>query len=420
MFTESGDGVEVTPPQGGVAWRVGRFLDSHPADPLTVIVRSLTIKGLAWLEPRCRDRPVCVVIGRWRPSQFSKAAAADRTRAVALLSRTNVVIRAWDPEREPPVLVNARAWVAHTEDGPSVLLCSADLTYKGLHANWEVAASVADGDRRQVADQIAAIAAQAEDCKDALLPLVAGVDYRQGGTGPPAASPATSGTPTRPAEGAAERIEAFLDAYPRRSVTVAVGYASVSGLVWLSERVADRPVMVVIGNAQHRRFRNADAGDRVAALAFLRRPDVQVRNWYRKHSNPSEAHLKAWIVDGAPPAVLTGSANLTSAGLFNNREVMAEIHGPDSETAIATVADLIADAWDYKHKLIDVIDQPRAEQDTTEQSSRPVSTRPDNMGQGPQQPRPAGGNKSQRRGCLLTLVIYTALLAATLLAVAAT
>ena len=99
---------------------------------------------------------------------------------------------------------------------------------------------------------------------------------------------------------------------------------------------------------------------------------------------------------------------------------MAEIHGPDSETAIATVADLIADAWDYKHKLIDVIDQPRAEQDTTEQSSRPVSTRPDNMGQGPQQPRPAGGNKSQRRGCLLTLVIYTALLAATLLAVAAT
>ena len=419
MFTESGDGVEVTPPQRGVAWRVGRFLDSHPSDPLTISVRSLTIKGLAWLEPRCRDRPVRIVIGRWRPPQFSKAAAADRTKAVALLSRTDVVIRAWDPEREPPVLVNARAWVAHTEDGPSVLLCSADLTYKGLHANWEVAASVADGDRRQVADQIAAIAAQAEDCKDALLPLVAGVDYRQGGTGPPVARPTTSGTPTRPAGGVAERIEAFLDAYPRRSVTVAVGYASVSGLVWLSERVADRPVMVVIGNAQHRRFRNADAGDRVAALAFLRRPDVQVRNWYRRHGNPAEAHLKAWIVDGAPPTVLTGSANLTSAGLFNNREVMAEIHGPDSETVIATVSDLVADAWDYKHKLIEVIDQPRAEhEDTTEQSSRPVSTRPDSMG--PQQPRPTGGNKGQRRGCLLTLVVYTALLAGTLLAVAVT
>ena len=241
MFTERSDGVEVTPPQRGVAWRVGRFLDSHPADPLTIIVRSLTIKGLAWLGPQCRDRPVRIVIGRWRPPQFSKAAAADRTKAVALLSRTDVVIRAWDPEREPPVLVNARAWVAHTEDGPSVLLCSADLTYKGLHANWEVAASVADGDRRQVADQIAAIATQAEDCKDTLLPLVAGVDYRQGGTGPPAARPTTSGTPTRPAGGVAERIEAFLDAYPRRSVTVAVGYASVSGLVWLSERVARPP-----------------------------------------------------------------------------------------------------------------------------------------------------------------------------------
>ena len=164
---------------------------------------------------------------------------------------------------------------------------------------------------------------------------------------------------------------------------------------------------------------NADAGDRVAALAFLRRPDVQVRNWYRRHGNPAEAHLKAWIVDGAPPTVLTGSANLTSAGLFNNREVMAEIHGPDSETVIATVGDLVADAWDYKHKLIEVIDQPRAEhEDNIEQSSGPVSTRPDSMG--PQQPRPAGGNIGQRRGCLLSLVVYTALLAGTLLAVVAT
>ena len=87
--------------------------------------------------------------------------------------------------------------------------------------------------------------------------------------------------------------------------------------------------MVVIGNAQHRWFRNADAGDHVAALAFPRRPDVQVRNWYRRHGTPTEAHLKAWIGEGASPPVLSGSANLTSAGLFNNREVMAEIHGPD-------------------------------------------------------------------------------------------
>ena len=420
MFTERDDGVEVTPPQSGVAWRIRRFLESHPADPLTVVVRSLTIKGLAWLEPRCRDRPVRIVIGRWRPSQFRRAAAADRTRAVALLSRTDVAVRAWDPEREPPVLVNARAWVAHTEDGPSVLLCSADLTDKGLHANWELAAAAADGDRRQVANQIEAIAAQAEDCKDTLLPLISGGNRRQGGDGPPAASPTTSGTPTRPAGGVAERIEAFLRAYPRRSVTVAVGYASVSGLAWLSEHVTDRPVMVVIGNAQHRRSRNADAADHVAALAFLRRPDVQVRNWYRRHGTPAEAHLKAWIVDGAPPAVLTGSANLTSAGLFNNREVMAQIHGPDSETVIAAVGDLVADAWDYKQKLIEVIEQPRSEHDNTRQSNGPVSTRPDEMGQGQQQPRPAGGDNGQRRGCLLPLVVYTALLGGTLLAVVAT
>ena len=98
---------------------------------------------------------------------------------------------------------------------------------------------------------------------------------------------------------------------------------------------------------------------------------------------------------------------------------MAEIHGPDSETVIAKVSDLIADAWDYKQKLIEVIEQPHCEyEDTTTQSSRPVATRPDSMG--PQQPRPAGGNKGPRRGCLLPLVVYTALLAATLLAVVAT
>ena len=167
-------------------WRIRRFLESHPAAPLTISVRSLTIKGLAWLEPRCRDRKVRIVIGRWRPSMFKQAASADRDTALALLNRTDVVVRAWDPERPQPVLANARAWVAHTKYGPSVLLCSADLTDKGLHANWEVVAAAADSDRQQVADQVNAIAAQAEDFKDTLIALVAGGDQRQARERPPA------------------------------------------------------------------------------------------------------------------------------------------------------------------------------------------------------------------------------------------
>ena len=238
-----------------------------------------------------------------------------------------------------------------------MLLCSADLTDKGLNANWEVVAAVDAADRRQVADQVEAVAAEAENCKETILSLVAG-DQGQAGDSA-VADNSIAVAPTRPETGTAQRIEAFLKANPHGRVTVAVGFASVSGLAWLSERVASRPVTVVIGNAQHRRFKNAEAGDRVAALAFLRRPDVQLLNWYRKHGDtPAEAHLKAWVVDGTwPPGVLTGSANLTSAGLFNNREVMVEIHGPDSASVHAQVRDLVSDAWDYKQELIGVIEQ---------------------------------------------------------------
>ncbi|MXZ68593.1 MAG: hypothetical protein F4Z17_06395, partial [Acidimicrobiia bacterium] len=393
-------------PQRGVAWRIRRFLESHPGAPLTIAVRTLRIKGLAWLEPRVRDRRVRIVIGYWSSSHFKQATAADRQAALALLRRSDVVVRAWDPERPPPVLANARAWIAHTEAGPSVLLCSADLTDKGLNANWEVVAAVDAADRRQVADQVEAVAAEAENCKETILSLVAG-DQGQAGDSA-VADNSIAVAPTRPETGAAQRIEAFLDAHPHGRVTVAVGFASVSGLAWLSERLASRPVTVVIGNAQHRRFKNAEAGDRVAALAFLRRPDVQLLNWYRKHGDtPAEAHLKAWVVDGTRPGVLTGSANLTSAGLFNNREIMVETNGPDSASVHAQVRDLVRDAWDYKQELIGVIEQqPHAGQDKTERSANRVPTQPMT------QALPSAGGRS---GCLSVLVIYASLVTGTLL-----
>ena len=60
----------------------------------------------------------------------------------------------------------------------------------------------------------------------------------------------------------------------------------------------------------------------------MQRNDVEVRNWYRTARNAagrSEAHLKVWSAcdeRGAPSAYLVGSANLTTAGLAENVELM--------------------------------------------------------------------------------------------------
>lgn len=154
------------------------------------------------------------------------------------------------------------------------------------------------------------------------------------------------------------RISRFLDDHPYGELFVAVGYASVAGLAWLAKRTAGRPVTLLIGNAQASRFQKASAADRMATLEFLHRGDVEVKNWYQtgRDGRPArDAHLKAWVVIGPGGDVvagLSGSANLTRRGLFENIESYGEVSGVDLLDLQQKVAVFRERAWDCRDRII--------------------------------------------------------------------
>lgn len=189
--------------------------------------------------------------------------------------------------------------------------------------------------------------------------------------------------------GSAERIEQFLVKYPDGRLTVAVGYASVKGLAWLARHTANRPVTLLIGNCRKSHFTKWSRDDRASAVAFLNRPDVVVKNWYKKRPTPSEAHLKVWVAHkGTAPGVLLGSANLTGAGLFHNREAVAEAAEPDRRRIANSVDELLGNAWDVKERLLGYL---------SEQPQPAMSA----------QPAP----EARRRGCLAAVISAAAFVA---------
>ena len=157
---------------------------------------------------------------------------------------------------------------------------------------------------------------------------------------------------------AAERIDQFLKDHRKGTLFVAVGYASVYGLEWLAERTRGRQVTLLIGNAQPSRFKKGSDAQRAAALDFVRRPDVQVKNWYRTGRAggvASDAHLKVWAVcdrHDVVTAALVGSANLSKSGLYQNVEVCVEASGKDLTKVVQQIKPLFDEAWDYGPKLI--------------------------------------------------------------------
>ena len=182
--------------------------------------------------------------------------------------------------------------------------------------------------------------------------------------------------------GSAERIEQFLAKYPDGPLTVAVGFASVKGIAWLARHTTNRPVTLLIGNCRKNHFAKWSHDDRASAVAFLNRQDVEVKNWYKKRPTPSEAHLKVWVAHQATaPGVLLGSANLTGAGLFRNREAVAEAAEPDRSRIARDVNDLVAKGWDAKKRVLDHLSE----------YPQPVASK---------QPTP----KVRRRGCLAAVV----------------
>ena len=182
----------------------------------------------------------------------------------------------------------------------------------------------------------------------------------------------------------ASRVERFLGAHPGGRLVVCVGSASVAGIVWLAQRSRGRPVTLLIGDTKGRNFARATDADRRAALDFVRRSDVTVRNWYRTQRSGqgrSNAHLKVWAAcDEAevPQAFLVGSANLTVAGLHENVELMALADASEHAYLRSTVQELLTKSWDAKERLEERIEYG----DSPEDRHHPRGRRPDRTSAG--------------------------------------
>lgn len=148
---------------------------------------------------------------------------------------------------------------------------------------------------------------------------------------------------------------------------VCVGSASVSGLAWLAEHTAQRPVTLLIGDLQGRNFQHATDADRRAALAFVQRSDVEVHNWYRtarSTAGRAEAHLKLWAAcdeRGVPHAYLVGSANLTTAGFAENVELMAVADSSEHDYLNGVLEALLEKSWPAEAQLAERIAGPDAQ-----------------------------------------------------------
>ncbi len=181
--------------------------------------------------------------------------------------------------------------------------------------------------------------------------------------------------------GAGARVERFLRTHDAGQLIVCVGSASVSGLAWLAEHTRQRPVTLLIGDLQGRNFQHATEADRRAALRFVQRSDVEVRNWYRTARNAagrSEAHLKVWAAcdeHGAPHAHLVGSANLTTAGLAENVELMTVADSTEHAYLNGVLQALLDKSWLAEDQLVKRI----GARDTRVEADRPRGAASSNM-----------------------------------------
>lgn len=184
-----------------------------------------------------------------------------------------------------------------------------------------------------------------------------------------------------PERNAEQRIIRFLQANPEGNLRVVVAYTSIWGLAWLHRHTQGRRVDLLIGSIWEKRFEEGNNIDRQDAMEFLMRKDVTVKNWYRKQDfAKSEAHMKAWLVKNSSTCrLLTGSANLTKAGLVHNYELMVEPIDNDENVSIAIITEVWQKAWDRKNKLLKMIE-----------NSKPTSFRKSMAG------RMAPGNRAGR------------------------
>ena len=158
----------------GTAERYEAFLKSYPTGRLTVAVGFASVRGLAWLARRTRERPVRLVIGNCQRQRFAKASDEDRRVATAFLDRWDVEVKNW--YRKNPVAREAhlKVWMIETEGGPVALVGSANLTGAGLFHNWEAVVEARGADREWTVSEVGALWREAWPYTDRVREYVAG------------------------------------------------------------------------------------------------------------------------------------------------------------------------------------------------------------------------------------------------------
>lgn len=192
-----------------------------------------------------------------------------------------------------------------------------------------------------------------------------------------------------PVTGPADRIERFLRDNPSGTLWVAVGFASAFGLSWLNQRTSGRPVRLLIGDTRTGFDKHKDT-DRLGAIRFLQRSDVQVRSWYSKRGGYRTAHAKAWSVEtdkhlGTPGSVLVGSANLTKQGLFKNFEMLAVAAPSEHENLFVEMRRVFQEGWNVESDLLDKLGHPN--QPTPQSPTHPPARGHAPRHTGPSRPR---------------------------------
>ena len=158
----------------------------------------------------------------------------------------------------------------------------------------------------------------------------------------------------------AEQIDKFLRDNPAGSLEIVVGFASPIGLRWLAERSEGREVRLLIGDIRTG-FSRVSEPDRIAAIRFIKRDEVQVVNWYSKRGGHKTANAKTWMIKptehaGKACEFLVGSANLTRKGLFENAEMMTRPHPDEHDRLRADMLEIMRKSWPIENKLLHILE----------------------------------------------------------------
>lgn len=132
---------------------IERFLRDNPSGKVQLVVGYASAFGLAWLNERTAGRPVELLIGDTRTG-FSNYTEADRRAAIQFLQRSDVSVTNWYRRRGGHRTAHAKAWAVQPDSAAgtpgAVLVGSANLTRKGLFANFEMLALAASEEHERL------------------------------------------------------------------------------------------------------------------------------------------------------------------------------------------------------------------------------------------------------------------------------